>query len=252
MWDESTNAATTAVPAAFHISMTKPQSKNPLAKKNSTASGQKKDQEEWEFKLAGKAGLGKGLGTKKKKRTVLATRNCDPNETLREGMTESDVQRHKDTHDMRFKHHPEEHMEPFDEDAHWDIPDKCFGKYVDNPDRDQLVLQQLMEENPALRRDVLAFLEFELHDEKHNLTRIALESGPNEDGWCVGHLVADELTDDQLGLMARMPSGLTMQIKLWTAAYEGFAYCSFAFFPAMPWVRTQPTPPHHNSPGYST
>ena len=105
-----------------------------------------------------------------------------------------------------------------------------------------------MLEQPELRKDVLTFLEFEKFEDGKTsngiakLTRIALESGPNQDGWCIGHLVADERTDDQLGLMARMPSGLTMQIKLWTAAYEGFAYCSFSFFPAMPWESVKVPP----------
>eukprot|EP01043_Picozoa_sp_COSAG02_P071811 COSAG02_NODE_13276_length_1417_cov_1.052352_1_plen_472_part_11 len=46
-----------------------------------------------------------------------------------------------------------------------------------------------------------------------------------------------------LGLMARMPSGLTMQLKIATQVYEGFCYCSFSFFPAMPW-RAVKMPPY--------
>ena len=47
---------------------------------------------------------------------------------------------------------------------------------------------------------------------------------------------------DILGLMTRMPSGLTMQLKLVTQVYEGFTYCSFSFFPAFPWKSVKMPP----------
>jgi hypothetical protein len=46
-------------------------------------------------------------------------------------------------------------------------------------------------------------------------------------------------TPDELGFMVRMPSSATMKLKLLTCAYEGFAYCSFAFFPALPWEKVR-------------
>ena len=47
---------------------------------------------------------------------------------------------------------------------------------------------------------------------------------------------------DILGLMTRMPSGLTMQLKLVTQLYEGICYCSFSFFPAFPWKSVKMPP----------
>ena len=279
VWDESTNSATSPVLAAFHISMTKPAKKQRNLRK--TAGGNEQDtsfaatavvEKLVDLELGGRHG---------------ATQPAKLSREIRVASMDSLV--------LDKDGLPTAELNP---EADWQriFPEASPSK----------VLRELRRENKLILGDGVVGLQFLQFTERE---RIVLAS-TREDGWCIGYRKADETTKDLLGLMVSMPSGMTMQLKIWTAACasmtvlcvrremikispqsgavlikslethrtlaslfqtllsrwhhivhsradyqsrqefdllqrvcdavctladEGFAYCSFSFFPAMPW-----------------
>ena len=187
VWDESTNSATAAVFAAFHISMTsgiKPGKKLMKNKHNGkdnsvVAAGRVEKLSDLEL---GRTHRTRSQSTKKKSKEIrVASMN---------------------SHSI---------------DAHG-LPTDMLNPQAKIPDWEQSksgeVLRWLRHRHSKLlgeNGDNLDFLQFTEGE------RIVLKS-EGDDGWCIGYREDDETTKDLLGLMVSMPSGATMKLKLWTAA----------------------------------